>query len=328
MPVRYALIVSIPLLCLCGCPQGIPIGLPSDHYRPHGHQDTTLDVSPTDDAIVFNATGAGGRDLYLLQLESLRVTRIAETPEYEVWPSFSADGKNLVYAAGIPGDRADHVFKRGVDGGAAEQLTHADANDSSPRFSSDGTTIVFARNKTYNWGGQAANWGSDSVICLVQSDGTNERQLTADGNFAFEPRFSVDGKSVMFSTATGLASVPVDGSASPKPIPGPSGAVPSSDAKLLAYSKGQYSPDYKLYVADSDGSSERLLTPNIGGCSQPIFSRAGNRLFFFREEWPDGPTGTPRFNIWEAAIDGKTTQLLTDYHLFDNPLSWKPKGQP
>lgn len=328
MPVRYALIVWIPLLCLSGCPLKSPIGSPSDHNRGIGHQDTTLDVSPTDDVIVFNATGAGGLDLYLLQLESLRVTRIAETPEYEVWPSFSADGKNLVYAAGIPGDRADHVFKRGVDGGPAEQLTHADANDSSPRFAPDGSMIVFARNKTYNWGGLAANWGPGGVICLIQSDGTNERQLTVDGNFACEPRFSVDGKSVMFSTETGLASVPVDGSASPKPIPGPYGAVPSSDAKLLAYSKGQYSPKLKIYVADSDGSSERLLTPNIGGCSQPIFSRAGNRLFFFREEWPDGPTGTPRFNIWEAAIDGKTTQLLTDYHLFDNPLSWKPKGQP
>ena len=312
------------LLCLCGC----PLGSPRDHYRPIGHGDTTLDVSPTDDAIVFNATGARGRDLFLLRLDDLHVTRIAETPEYEVWPSFSADGKTLVYAAGVPGDRADHIFTRRLDGGPAEQLTRADANDSSPRFSPDGAMIVFARDKTYNWGGLAANWEPGGVICLIRSDGTNERQLTADDNYAFEPRFTADGKSVIFSTLNGLASVPVDGSAPPKPIPGPPGAVLSADAKLLVYSRGQYSPDLKVYVANSDGTSERPLTPSVGGCYRPLFNRAGNRLFFLREEWPDGPTGTPKFSVWEAAIDGTATRQLTDRTLFDDPLAWKPKGTP
>jgi Tol biopolymer transport system component len=186
--------------------------------------------------------------------------------------------------------------------------------------------IVFARDKTYKWGGLAANWAPGGVICLIRSDGRNERQLTADDTYAFEPRFLADGKSVIFSARSGRASVPIDGSASPRPIPGPPGAIPSPDAKLLAYSKGQYSPDLKLYVANSDGSSERLLTPNVGGCYRPMFSRAGDRLFFLREEWPDGPTGTPKFSVWEAAIDGTTTQPLTDYHLFDDPLVWKPKG--
>ena len=55
-------------------------------------------------------------------------------------------------------------------------------------------------------------------------------------DYAFEPRFTADGKSVIFSTLNGLASVPVDGSAPPKPIPGPRGAVLSADAKLLVYS--------------------------------------------------------------------------------------------
>jgi hypothetical protein len=123
MPNKHSPILWIALL-LFGCGSlllgsglviygtGWPLGSPNGHGRPQGHQDTTLDVSPTDEAIVFNATGAGGRDLYLLRLDDLSVTRIAETPEYEVWPSFSVDGRYLVYCAGVPGDRADHVFKR------------------------------------------------------------------------------------------------------------------------------------------------------------------------------------------------------------------------
>ena len=80
-----ALIICIVTVCLGGC----PLGTPSDHYRPHGHQDTTIDIAPTDDAILFNATGTGGRDLYLLRLDTLDVVQITDSPNYEVAPSFS-----------------------------------------------------------------------------------------------------------------------------------------------------------------------------------------------------------------------------------------------
>ncbi len=173
LPIVFVLVA----ICLGGCPNS------GNHARQIGHTDVTFDVSPTSDVIVFNAEGAGGRDLYFLRLSDLSVSRVAETPEYETWPSFSADGKYLVYAAGVTGDRADHLFVRPVAGGRSQQLTRVDRNDLSPKFSPDGKLVVFARNPTYNWGGLAANW-QGSVICTVQSDGANERQITADGQFA------------------------------------------------------------------------------------------------------------------------------------------------
>jgi TolB protein len=325
MPASHRSILWITWLSLCGC----PLGTPRDHYRPHGHQDTTLDVSPTEDAIVFNAKGAGGRDLYLLRLSDLQATRIADTPEYETWPSFSPDGQTLVYSAGVPGDRADHIFKRPVVRGSAEQMTHDDANDSSPRFSPDGSMIVFARDKTYIWGGLAANWETGGVICLMQSDGTKLRQLTSDGDYAFEPRFSPDGASVIFSTREGMASVPIDGSSPPQKIHGPPGAVTSLDSSLLAYStaytKEKYSGHYKIYVSKADGSDERLLTPDRGACFRPLFSRNSDLLFYLPEEWPSGPTKPPKSSIWEVAIDGSFNRAITDNRLFDDPLRWKPR---
>jgi hypothetical protein len=47
------------------------------------------------------------------------------------------------------------------------ELTHIDANDTSPRFSPDGRMIVLARDKTYNWGGLVANWEPGGVICGI-----------------------------------------------------------------------------------------------------------------------------------------------------------------
>ncbi|MCY2995464.1 MAG: hypothetical protein NTY19_47510, partial [Planctomycetota bacterium] len=79
---------------------------------------------------------------------------------------------------------------------------------------------------------------------------------------------------------------------------------------------------------NAGGSSERLLTPDLGACYRPLFNRAGNRVFFLREEWPDGPTGTPKFSLWEVASDGTSIRQLADCHLFDNPLGWKAKNPP
>lgn len=316
--------MCVAAVCLCGC----PLGTPRDHYRPHGHQDTTIALSPADDAILFNTVGTGGRDLYLLDLPTKKVTRIAETPDYETAPSFSLDGRRIVYSAGIPGDRADHIFTIRRDGTAKTQLTDVDANDTSPRFSPDGKTIAFARDKTYQWGGLAANWELGGVICLIDADGGNLRQLTSDETFAFDPYFSADGMRIVYSTANGRMSVHVDGSSAPQPVPGPSGAVPSYDGKFIAYSKGKYSPDLKIFMAKADGTSERGLAPDVGGCYRPIFTHAGDRLFFLREEWPNGPTGVPKFSVWQINLGTGKVQMLADRGLFDAPLSWKPQSTP
>ena len=118
-------------------------GCNNEHSRPGGHRDITFGISPAGDAIAFNAVGVGGRDLFLLDLKTRRVTRIAATPEYEVDPDFAPDGKWIVYAAGKPGDRADHLFLRSLDGKTVKQLTNADANDAEPAFSRDGALVTF-----------------------------------------------------------------------------------------------------------------------------------------------------------------------------------------
>ncbi len=41
---------------------------------------------------------------------------------------FHTDGKSVVYSAGKPGDRADHIFVRSLDGDTVKQLTAEDAN--------------------------------------------------------------------------------------------------------------------------------------------------------------------------------------------------------
>ena len=310
-------------------------GCMNEHYRPPGHGDIDFAVSPQGDAIVFNAVGEGGRDLYRLDMATFRVARIAATPDYEVGPEFSPDGKRLVYAAGEPGDRADHIFSRSLDGGMVKQLTAEDANDAAPAFSSDGTLIVFTRDKTYHWGGLASNWNAGGVLCVMNADGTGLRQITRDETIAIDPHFSPDGKAVLFWGDERLYTVATDGSRPPIPLGSLDGreAVYSPEGPFIAFSMGQYAPDLRIFVAGVDGTELRRLPhpaegrPALpgGGCSRPAFTPDGKRILFFLESWPDGATGHAKESLWEMDIDGGHPREIAGYSLFDDPLHWMPR---
>jgi Tol biopolymer transport system component len=312
-------------------------GCMSAHDRPGGHGDISFAVSPQGDAIVFGAVGEGGRDLYRLDLATFRVTRIAATPEYEVAPAVSPDGKWVVYSAGRTGDRADHIFLRSLDGNMAKQLTSEDANDADPAFSPDGSLIVFARDKTYNWGGLASNWDAGGVLCVMNADGTGLRQITRDGSIAIGPSFSPDGKTILYWSDGGLHTIATDGSQPPSRLGGPDwrDAVYSPDGRSIAFSMGQYAPDLHIFVARADGTDvKRLAHPTEsrierpgGGCFRPAFTPDGKRILFFLESWPGGPTGHAKESLWEMDVDGGHPREIAGYGLFDDPLHWKP-GPP
>ncbi|MEX2308216.1 MAG: hypothetical protein WD738_11515 [Pirellulales bacterium] len=189
--------------------------------------------------------------------------------------------------------------------------------------------IVFARDKTYQWGGLAANWKPGGVICVIAEDGSDERQLTADELIAFAPSFTKDGKAVLFFSIDGLYSVPFDGSKRPKKI-GPilSWASFSPDGTRLVFSDGKYSGDQELFIAHLDGTNKSQITSSKFGCVHPVFASSGERVFFLMEEWPDGPSGVPKSSIWTVKSDGSQQEQVTDLLLFDAPLKWKPPQSP
>jgi Tol biopolymer transport system component len=326
--VRRVLVAAATLFS--GCANG--------HDRPRGHTDITFNLSPRGDELIFNAVGEGGRDLYRMDLVSLKVTRVAATPDYEVDPEYSPDGLSVAYASGVPGVRADHIFLRSLDGKSVKQLTKDDANDAAPAFSPDGSHIVFTRDKTYNWGGLASNWDAGGVICVIKSDGTGFRQVTKDGSMAVDPHFSPDGKTILFSGDDGLSTVPVDGSAPPTPLGGLSGtyAVYSPDGASIAFVQGRFAKDQRVFTAHADGSGLKKLDPRVepgprlpgGGRFHPAFLPDGKRIAFFLEFWPDGPTGSSKHSVWVMDSDGHRATEIADWKLFDDPLQWKRSPGP
>jgi Tol biopolymer transport system component len=73
------------------------------------HGNVTFAVSPDGQHIAFSAADD---DLYLLSLEKRRVSRLTKTDVRESSPSFSPDGKALIYAATVDGRKGSCIFFR------------------------------------------------------------------------------------------------------------------------------------------------------------------------------------------------------------------------
>ena len=69
------------------------------------------------------------------------------------------------------------------------------------------------------------------------------------------------------------------------------------------------------------GGQATLVTETSEGCFHPEFSPDGKTIYFFIENWLDGFTGTPKFNLWRVGTDGSHPHNVASSQLFDLPMS-------
>jgi len=125
--------------------------------------------SPDATRIAFVSESDGPYGIYVMNADGSGQTNLTPTATYADYPAWSPDGTRIVFLCGPNAE----MCVMNADGSGQMNLGHYQTIE-APAWSPDGASIAFS------W------FHGRQAICVVQSDGTNVRNLSAGGTRATE----------------------------------------------------------------------------------------------------------------------------------------------
>ncbi len=235
-------------------------------------------------------------------------------------PIWSPDGRFIAFLSRWAGGSPNAYDRIDRDGGNRIQLTDIGSTGVSgmrPAWSPDGRFIAFmAAHNSYD-------------IYRVDSDGSNEIQLTFNPAEEHAPSWSPDSRFITFSSnrdgVHSIYRVASDGSNLTRLTDGERRGCGyplwSPDGRFIAFIAFPSITKYAIYRIDSDGSNEIRLT------STPVHH--------FNQRWsPDGRyivfesyRGDGEYDIYRIDSDGSNEIQLTSNPARDDSPTWSPDGR-
>src|SRR6266404_4076554 len=163
--------------------------------------------------------------------------------------------------------------------------------------------------------------GGSKELAVMDYDGYNVKQLTYDRSISVRPRWSPDGRKIVYTSYKNLFPdvLEVDLYTGQRQrlaaYPGlNTGAAFSPDGLSIALtlSKGG---NPELYTMNSQGGDLRQLTHSRGGESSPTWSPDGRNIAYVSDE-----SGAPQ--IWMTAKDGGAASRLTVSPSYNTEPDW------
>lgn len=153
-----------------------------------GFQQAAVSPDGKTVAAIHIVFASNTQDLVLVDLDGGNMRTIVSTfGSSEVTPSWSPDGKYVIYGEVNESTNLIAIYKVDVETGQKTRLTNHVEDSFQPVYSPDGTKIAFSslRNGTQQ-------------IFVMDEDGSNVVQLTTDGLFSGAPFWSPDGEKILF----------------------------------------------------------------------------------------------------------------------------------
>ncbi|HTV03259.1 MAG TPA: amidohydrolase family protein [Luteitalea sp.] len=197
-------------------------------------------VAPDGRSVVYTALG----HLYLRALPEGTPTRLTQDPAHEAWPSFSPDGKWIVYTT-WDDEAKGRLRVIGVDGQGGRDVIAVPGHYAQPSFSPDGASIVYRA--TGPDSDRALTHAIDPGVFIVPTAGGAPKKVTDGGQ---EPQFSRDATRIFLRDRRGeqtvLRSVTLDGGDEIVHVQSENAIqiVPSPDGKWVAFEER-----FRTYVA-------------------------------------------------------------------------------
>ncbi|BAU55190.1 amidohydrolase family protein [Mucilaginibacter gotjawali] len=170
------------------------------HYQQKVYQETfpvkmirQLTTSPDGKYVAFNAAGY----IYVKSLPDGIPFRVTYTNDFEYDPSFSPDGKSLVYIDWSDEMKAS-VNKIELQTCQVTKLTTEKGFYYTPKFNNKGDKVVFRKGEGNEVSGYA--FGKDPGIYIVSANGGKPKMIINNGIY---PQFSTDDSRLYYQSSEG-----------------------------------------------------------------------------------------------------------------------------
>lgn len=250
-------------------------------------------ISPDGKRIAFSGYVGSKGDVYVANSDGSSPIKLTNSQdgEYQVIPSFSSDGQSIAFESNL-GDPSKTNYRLWViraDGSGLHELpikpsaSGGGYDDMGPKFSPDGTQILFASDRD--------NQSGHFDLYVVDVGGTNLRRLTYGVNNSFSRGWSPDGRHIVFNAQIRL------------------------DESNPGYGE--------LRIMNADGQQQRRLTnyrrslrllpfaaspagPILRGDVTPSWSPDGKNVAFCRQT-----EKTEQFEVYTISLGTKRLKRLT-----------------
>ncbi len=228
--------------------------------------DRAVDVTPRwagPNAISYTSYVQGNPDVWILDLDRDRATKLSSRPGLNSSCAWSRDGKRYVLSLSEEGDPEIYIGDRGSHD--PTRITFSRGIDASPSFSPDGKHIVFTSDRS----------GSPQIY-IMDDDGANVERITYAGHYNESPDWSptldmiayvsrIDGVFQIFTARP-------DGSTVMQLTEVGSNENPhwSPDGLHIVFSSNR-TGSYEVYTMNYNGSGVRRVTYN-GNNTNPSWS--------------------------------------------------------
>lgn len=150
-----------------------------------------LATSPDGRTVVFHAVGK----LWVKRIGGGAPRRLTtQTEDFEYQPSFSPDGRRLLYTRWNDADLV-RIVERDLASGSERVLPTGSGYFYGPRFAPNGRDIVYAKTSGSELTGTV--WSRDPGIYLLREGASTPLRIAKEGE---EPQFSADGRRVLYFT--------------------------------------------------------------------------------------------------------------------------------
>ena len=220
-------------------------------------------------SLISNANGKRNNNLYLMDMQTHESHIISQKDGMNSGAVFLPGGHSIALTLTVSGNA--EIYEMDLEGKNLRKITNHFASDVDPSVSFDGKLMTFLSDRA----------GKAMIYTLDPSgEEKNVKRISFVGQFNATPRFSPDGKEIVFSSwldnSFDLFRIAADGSGLSrltKDFGSNEDPSYSNDGEFIAFTSqrviSRVKADQNIYIMDRDGGILGAITQGFGNCISP-----------------------------------------------------------